>query len=96
MPPISVASVTADSANVRWPSVTANRVVAVISVGEFLDATQCDQLQELILARPSGTFRIVLTAAQTVDPEMFTRSEAGLSTCFSPATRVVFHQMMRH
>lgn len=87
VPSISVASAAADSPSVRWPAATADRVLALIPIGEFLDAVQCEQLQELVLTRPSGTFQIVLTATQSVDPKTFTRSEAGLKHLLQPSNK---------
>jgi hypothetical protein len=85
--PTAVESAAADSANIQWPAITADRVIALIPVGQFLDATQYEQLQQLVLARPSNTFRIVLTAAQTVNAETFTRSEAGLRHLLQPSNQ---------
>ena len=67
-----------------WSAVLADRIVAVLPCGEFLDADQFEQVQQLVLSRPRDTFRVILGAAQVPDAGTLARSEASLGNLLRP------------
>jgi hypothetical protein len=72
-----------DLAERPWSAAAAHRLLAVLPCDDFLDAADYERIAQLVIARPAGSFAVVL-AAEHYDGDVVARSEAGLVHLLRP------------